>query len=87
MAKHFFSRKKRGKVVEKTERKDTKPVKGCKMILCEDPLTGDLRLFPVECPQGYVTKMKSRMREKGVKFSSDPLPENAVLSIPDEKDF
>ena len=60
-------------------------IKGCKMILCEDPLTGDMRLFPVECPTGYIEKVKTRMREKGVKFSSEPFPEDAVLSIPEDE--
>lgn len=64
---------------------EKRPVKACKMILCEDPLTGDFRMFPVECPRGYVEKIKSRMREKGVRFSSTPLPEDVVLITPEEE--
>lgn len=91
--KNLFAKKKGRKVVEKgatenpmtsTEEKNKKPVIGCKMIVCEDPLTGVYRLFPVKCPTGYVEKMKSRMREKGVRFSSEPFPEDAVLSTPEE---
>jgi hypothetical protein len=68
-------------------KKDKKPVEGCKMILCEDPLTGDIRLFPVECPTGYIERIKSKMREKGVRFSSKPLPEDMVLSTPAEEEI
>ncbi|MBC8458977.1 MAG: hypothetical protein H8D67_13365 [Deltaproteobacteria bacterium] len=84
----LFAGKKGKKAIEKPvtgKRKDKKPVKGCKMILCEDPLTGDIRLFPVECPTGYVERIKAQMREKGVRFSSKPFPEDAVLSTPEEE--
>jgi len=67
------------------EGKDKKPLVGCKLILCEDPLTGDVRAFPVECPKGYIERIKSKMREKGVRFSSVPLPENVVLITPEEE--
>lgn len=67
------------------EGKEKKAVKGCKMIMCEDPLTGDYRIFPIECPRGYVEKIKSRAREKGVRFSSTPLPEDVVLITPEEE--
>jgi len=67
------------------EGKKKRSVRGCKMILCEDPLTGDVRAFPVECPEGYIDRMRSKMREKGVRFSSKPLPEEVVLIIPEEE--
>ena len=101
VAKNLFAREKGRKAVEKgkkaiekpmtstttksVEGKKKKPVKGCKMILCEDSLTGDIRLFPVECPAGYVNKLKSKMREKGVRFSSSPLPEDVFVSTPEEE--
>jgi len=95
--KNLSAKKKGRKAVEKgkkatentatrsAEEKNKKPVIGCKMIVCEDPLTGAYRLFPVKCPPGYVDKMKRRMREKGVRFSSEPFPEDAVLSTPEEE--
>lgn len=62
-----------------------RPVQGCKMILCEDPVTGNIRLFPIECPKGYVEKVKSKAREKGIRFSADPFPEDAFLSLPEDE--
>ena len=62
-----------------------RPIQGCKMILCEDPLTGNIRLFSVECPKGYVERVRSKAREKGIRFSSDPFPEDAFLSPPEEE--
>lgn len=64
--------------------KEKKAVKGCRMILCEDPITGNMKLFPVKCPKGHIEKMKSRMREKGVQFSEEPLSEDIILNIPEE---
>jgi len=55
------------------------------MILCEDPVTGNIRLFSVECPKGYVERVRSKAREKGIRFSSDPFPEDAFLSPPEEE--
>lgn len=61
-----------------------KAISGCQMILCEDPLTGAIRLFPVSCPEGYVKMVKNKAREKGIRFSSEPFPEDAFLSVPEE---
>lgn len=66
--------------------KGKKPITGCKMVMCEDPLTGVYRMFPVKCPTEYVEKMKATMREKGVRFSSEPFPEDAFLRIPEESE-
>ena len=68
---------------DKKER-EGKTIKGCKMILCEDPITGNIKLFPVACPKGYIDKMKKKMRDTGVKFSEEPLPEGVTLNIPEE---
>ena len=86
MAKNPFVRKKiKGKKADSTATSgNKKPIQGCKMILCEDPVTGNIRLFPIECPTRYVEKVKSKAREKGIRFSSDPFPEDAFLSLPEE---
>jgi len=59
-------------------------VLGCKLVMCEDPITKEYKIFPVECPPGYLEKAKSGMREKGVKFSSDPLPDDVDVVVPEE---
>lgn len=65
--------------------RNKRPVQGCKMILCEDPVTGNIRLFPVECPKGYVERVRSKAREKGIRFSPEPFPEDAFLSLPEDE--
>jgi len=87
VVKDLFTKKKsKEKKADSTATLGTKkPVQGCKMILCEDPITGNIRLFSVECPKGYVERMRSKAREKGIRFSSDPFPEDAFLSLPEEE--
>lgn len=57
---------------------------GCKMVLCEDPITGEMKLFPIQCPIKYMEASRAKMREKGVTFATGPLGDDIELELPEE---
>lgn len=61
-----------------------KKVRGCAMILCEDPITGEMKLYPVKCPPKFIEASRSKMREKGVTFATGPLGNDIELEVPEE---
>jgi hypothetical protein len=58
--------------MKKTKRKakrQTDTGAACEMVICEDPVTGNLIAKPKgKCPPGYVERMKKNMATHGVVF-------------------
>jgi hypothetical protein len=55
------------KSARKSEQSSEAPT--CKLILCEDPKTGEVIVKPDgPCPDGYVRKMRDRCQEEGITF-------------------
>lgn len=68
----------------KKEQERQKKTKGCLMVACENPITGEVELYSFKCPQGYREALRSKMRERGVVFSPEPFRDDVELEIPEE---
>jgi hypothetical protein len=68
---------------EKQPKKEQEQQKICLMVACENPITGEVELYPWKCPVGHREALRSKMREKGVLFSPEPWGNDVELEIPE----
>jgi len=80
----LLSMRKQKEQPKKEQEQQKKKVKGCLMVACENPITGEVEFYPVKCPVGYRETLRSKMREKGALFSPEPWGDDVELEIPEE---
>lgn len=68
----------------KKEQEQQKKKTVCLMVACENPITGEVELYPWKCPAGHRESLRSKMREKGVLFSPEPWGDDIELEIPEK---